>query len=936
MRMNRGVLLWTVQACLWAQESVTSASVSGRVLDPSGAVVLGATVRARQTETNVSVATATDSEGRFRLPYLRPGVYEIKVRQSGFAEAVRALAVSAGAAFELPITLAVEESKDSIAVQSDAAMIDAARSQIAATVSLQELGNLPVGGRSFLDLAVLIPGVSPTNTGSNQLFAETSAVPGQGISFGSQRNLSNSFLVDGLSANDDAAGLSGIFFGLDSIGEMQVVTSGGQAELGRALGGYVNLVTKSGTNAARGDLYVYFRNQRLNAANPLSNARLPVTQAQYGASLGGPLTKDRTFYFANFEQRNLNQSGLTTISPANVATVNSRLTAVGYRGPLLTTGVYPNPVHSTTALAKLDHQFARAGLFTMRYSLYDVNSRNSRGAGALNAASASSGLDSRDQTVAASHVLTLSPRTVNELRGQFTLSDFAALPTDTVGPAVSIAGVASFGTLSGSPQGRLNKLYEVTDNLAHQAGGHALRAGINLLYNDTRITFPRSYRGSYAFSSLANFLNGVYNNAGFTQTFGVREVSQTNPNLGFYAQDEWKLNPRLTLNLGARYDLQFLDTIATDRNNLSPRAGLAWTPFLSRRTVVRASFGLFYDRVPLRALANALLSAGNTTDLSQLRQINVSLTPGQAGAPVFPNILTTAVPSLTLVNLTSMDRKLQNAYSKQSSFEVEHQVGAQGTLSVGYQHLRGLRLIAAINQNVSTCVASGNNNGCRPNPVYANNSQYSSAADSRYNGLHVSYLQRPSRWSSYRISYALSKSLNNVGEFFFSGPIDPRNIWLDYGRSDDDQRHRVTFDGSLQTPSDGTSSALAKLARGFQLSGMLQYYSALPFNITSGVTTVQGTAGRPLVNGAFIERNAGIGNNFFAANLRVTRTFAVSERLRAEAVAEAFNAFNHRNNLTRNGNFGTGSYPFSPSPAFGQITSVNDPRVLQFALRLRF
>ena len=131
--------------------------------------------------------------------------------------------------------------------------------------------------------------------------------------------------------------------------EFQVVTTGGQAEFGRALGGYMNIITKSGTNTVHGDLYGYFRNQRFNAANALSHTALPLTQAQYGATLGGPLVRDRTFYFGNFEQRELNQSGLITITPANVAAINSRLASVGYRGPLLSTGIYSNPVHMTTA-----------------------------------------------------------------------------------------------------------------------------------------------------------------------------------------------------------------------------------------------------------------------------------------------------------------------------------------------------------------------------------------------------------------------------------------------------------------------------------------------------------------------------------------------------------------------------------------------------------
>src|SRR6185503_17521703 len=235
-------------------------------------------------------------DGRFRFPYLKVGPYEIKVRRQGFADAVRAVTLTVGSAFELAIALTVASAEMNITVAGEAAVLEAARTQIAGTVTQTEIRNLPLNGRNFLDVALLIPGVSPTNTASNQLFAETSAVPGQGLSIGSQRNFSNSFIVDGLSANDDAAGLSGLFYGLDVVQEFQVVTSGGQAELGRALGGYINMVTKSGTNTLHGDVYGYFRNQRLSAANPLSNSKLPSTQAQYGASLGGPVIRDRTFY----------------------------------------------------------------------------------------------------------------------------------------------------------------------------------------------------------------------------------------------------------------------------------------------------------------------------------------------------------------------------------------------------------------------------------------------------------------------------------------------------------------------------------------------------------------------------------------------------------------------------------------------------------------
>ena len=929
MRFMGRVFLFAICVCvmtraLAAQETINYGTISGRVTDPQGAVVPGASVTVRQSETNLTRDTLTDPEGRFRFPYLRVGRYDVVVHLAGFTDATQTVNVTVGSAFELPLRLGLAGLETSVDVTSNVAVLESARSQIAGTVPVEEVRAMPMNGRNFLDLALLVPGVSPTNTGSTQLFAETSAVPGQGISIGSQRNFSNSFIVDGLSANDDAAGLSGIPYGVDAVEQFQVVTSGGQAELGRALGGYISVVTKSGTNTARGDVYGYFRDDSMNAKNALSGTKLPMNQRQYGASMGGPFARNRTFYFANIEQRRLDQTGLTTILPASVALIDARLQAVGYPGSPIETGNYSNPVDTTHFLAKLDHQVSNRDQLSVRYSLYDVLSENARGAGALNAPSASAGLDNLDQSIAFSNTLTLSHRTVNETRLQFVRGNLKALPTDPIGPAVSIAGVASFGTLSGSPHARFNSLIQAVSNLSHQAGAHALRTGVDFIYNDDTITYPRSVRGAYTFSSLTNFLIGTYNNAGFTQTFGESVVEQTNPNVGVYVQDEWKVQPSLTVNAGLRYDVQLLETINTDTNNVSPRVGFAWTPTGSRRTVVRGSAGLFYDRVPLRAIANAILSAGNTTDLNQLHQIGISLSPNQAGAPVFPNILPAPVPSVTLVNLATMDRGIQNARSTQAGVEVEHQIGNTGTVSIGYQYARGDGLIISINQNVPTCVASGTNNGCRPNPNYANNSQYSSEGESNYHSMLVSFVQRLTSWGHYRVSYTLSKSMNNVGEFFFSSPIDPTDLSKDWGRSDDDQRHRLVLNG------------VATLPWAVELSGALQAYSALPFNITSGVTTIQGTAGRPVVDGEFIERNAGIGSGFFTLGVRVSREFHVAGRVRVAGLVESFNLTNQKNVITRNTNFGPGSYPDNPSPTYGQVTAVGDPRSVQLGFRVRF
>src|SRR5581483_5807305 len=212
---------------------------------------------------------------------------------------------------------------------------------------------------------------------------------GPGLSLSSQRNFSNSFIVDGLSANDDAAGVSGIPYGVDAIEEFQVVTSGGQAELGRALGGYVNIVTRSGGNDTHGDVYGYFRDRRLNAANPLTDSTLPMNQKEFGGSLGGPIARNRAFYFSNFEERRLLQSGVTTIPSDVAAAIDARLAAVGFPGAPLVTGVYPNPVTTSTLLAKVDDSIGGGDQASARFSLYTASSDNSRGAGGIAAPSAS-------------------------------------------------------------------------------------------------------------------------------------------------------------------------------------------------------------------------------------------------------------------------------------------------------------------------------------------------------------------------------------------------------------------------------------------------------------------------------------------------------------------------------------------------------------------
>ncbi|HKP72302.1 MAG TPA: TonB-dependent receptor, partial [Pyrinomonadaceae bacterium] len=662
-----------------AQQAVTSATLGGRVADEHGAAVGGAIVVASNLDTEQRQTTTSDEQGRYRFPYLPVGNYQLTAEHAGFARALRRLTLSVGQALDAPLQLSVEGVAESVNITDDVPVVETVRTQVSETIMPHETDTLPLNGRNYLDLALLLPGVSRTNTGSNQRFAETSAVPGTGLSIAGQRNLNNSFVLDGLSANDDAADLAGTFYSQEVIREFQVITSGGIAEYGRASGGVVNIITQSGTNDWRGRLYGFARNQRFDARNPLASRRDPLTQAQYGASLGGALVRNRTFLFANFEQTRRNDAVVLTIKPENVAAINARLDEIGYAGARLQTGILPSGYDSSNFFARLDHELTERQHLTARYSFYDISSANARSVGGLNAFSRGSQLDNRDQTFAASHVATLSPDTLNEARFQFTRSRLAAPLNDETNVAINISGVANFGPSTVSPLARSLDVLEAIDTVTKQRGAHSFKAGAQFLLNRVDILFPGATTGVYNFSSLANFQAGRY--ITFQQAFGTPSQFQSNPNVGLFLQDEWRVSPNLTVNAGLRYDAQFLPApIETDWNNLAPRLGIAYAPG-DRRTVIRASVGLFYDRLPLRATSNALQRDGVNYKVAVLSF-------GQAGAPAFPNTLA-SFPAGLLTSITTIDPKIENSYSQQASLQLERELMRDASVSVGYLHLRG-------------------------------------------------------------------------------------------------------------------------------------------------------------------------------------------------------------------------------------------------------
>ncbi len=911
---------------IFAQTSIIAATVDGTVVDSTGAALRGVTVSARLVTTNQAWTTKTDAEGRYLFARLPAGSYRFETDLPGFEQLVQeGVELTVGQRLSLSLTLRVAGQRQTISVSGgEAPLVSTTSTALQGTVEQRTVDSLPLNGRNFLSLALLVPGVSVTNTGTNERFAETSAVPGTGISFSAQRNISNSFLIDGLSNNDDAAGLTGTFFSQEVIREFQVLTNGGQAEFGRSTGGTLNVLSRSGGNEWHGGLYGFLRSRYLDARNPLATRKDPFTQTQYGASASGPLKHDRTFFFANFEQGRQQRSGFITITPANVAIINQKLDQVDYPGARVTTGEFPTGFLTTNLFGKVDTQLSSRHSLMARYSFYDIDGPNARSVGGLRATSQGTAILNRDQTWAAILTSQLSNDAVNELRGLFTRSRFALGINDPVGPAVSISGVASFGTATFSPNLRSLDTVQISENYAHVLGRHTLKLGGEILYNRVTIDFGVAKVGSYTFSSLANFLTSRYIN--YTQSFGDSSQFQSNPNYAAFLQDEWRVKPNLTLNLGLRYEVELLpEGIRRDLNNFAPRFGFAYSPGSDRKIAIRGNYGAFYDRILLRATSNGLLRDG--------QRFRAAVMPfGLPGAPVFPDQLIDFPPGI-LTSRNSFAPDLANPYTQQGTLEVERGMTKDLAVSVSYRMVHGLKLTRQRNVNVPTLSAAeaaqlGIPNLGRPDPTIGNNNMFEDSGNTIYHGMGVAVRQRFRRGHQFQVSYTLSKAIDDVGNQFFSSSQDNFNLRDERSLSLNDQRHRFVFSGTSLLPQP--SGAWAKVLGGFQLSYLFSYGSAQPFNVQTGNDRNNDTNvnDRPVGVG----RNTGIGFNSATFDARLSRIFRW-EPVQMEVLVEAFNAFNRTNLQFPNNIYGTGSQPL---PSFSKPTGAADPRQIQFGLRFTF
>ncbi len=978
----------------FAQSRATTADLSGTVTDASGAALPGATVTAVNRATNATRAVVTERAGRFAFPALPPGAYTVTVALSGFTTQVfEDVALALGSAVGIDSTLQIEGQREQVTVRAVAPLIDTQRAAVSTVVSQEQIEALPINGRNFISFSVITPGATTDRTPLQGGSAATS-----GISFAGQSARSNNITVDGLDNNDTTIGSVRATFSQEAVQEFQVVTNSYSAEFGKASGGVVNIVTKSGTNDLSGNLFFFFRDDSLNARghfekfNPAGQAiqrvKAPYDQKQFGGTLGGPIKRDRAFFFLSFERLDVEASNFVTIDDTNIVTLAGQplgtpAAILRRSGFPVETGNVPFAVKSNQLLAKLDHQVKPEHALTLRLNWAGELNENVEPFGGLVARSRGAVLDSTDVMVAASYSAVLSPKTVNDLRIQVASRDQAVRSLDPScdgacdredegGPTIDVSGFASVGRHQSQPQLRKNVRYQVVETLSHYTHSHQIKAGVDFNYiAHQKQTLPLNFGGRYVFAALpavpgivptpvtAIQALGLGLPATYVQGYGSSSVPYNYADVSVFLQDDWRIVSNFTLKAGVRYQKQFWPntkfrvdgvgeyTTPPDSNDLAPRVGFTWDPWSDRKTSIHGAWGLFFSNqingiVAIAATINGAADGVRTLVLPFPRSISAWNAPGHRLSAEAAG----SFPSLAL----TLDPDLKTPYAHHVAAGIDRALPGDVSLSANFVYVRGYNQLGTIDYNP---VVPSLGPLRRPLDVdgragtSASVLQYTSFAETWYRGMTVAVSKRFDKRYGFLASYTLSKAEDNSTDFrsaFIpqdSGTgRDPQNLkglpigfdaGLEKGPATHDQRHRFVLSGVYVAPLD------------VQLSTILTVGSGRPYNVLAGAdlngdgsSTSDRARRNPADPASSLGRNTGLLPSQAAVDLRVSRRFGLGGGTSLDAIVEAFNLFNRTNFTEINGVFGRGAYPDSPLPAFGQFLQAGAPRQIQLALKLRF
>ena len=966
-----------------------TAGVSGSVTDSNGAAIPQARVVVKNRATGQTREVTASGEGVYTFTNLPPAVYDIRAEAGGFAATVvESVNLQVGEVPTVNLLLRPAGAQETVTVSSaDTVGVDTTTSQVAGVINDRTLANLPLNGRNFLDLAFLIPGNAPA---PNYDPTKTNTIE---VSSAGQLGRGGNIAVDGTDNNDDVVGGTLQNFPQDAISEFQIVTNRFSAEIGRSASSAVNIVTKSGTNEVHGSAAFFFRNARLSALPATLDRSLvstlgrpPFDREQYAVSVGGPVKRDRAWFFGAFEYRNQDGVVLTGERDFTARRVVNSFAAAPLNDLLLT--------------GRVDWQAAKDDRMAFRYALQDEDD--------IDRASLRRPIGTAEQrqmslnkyhSFVYNWVHTFSPRVLNDFT--FQENKFKnEIPTFVTGRNEirfpSVQDGANFRIPQRTRQNRL----QFRDNVTYTSGNHAFKFGGEFQRLDTDAIFDLFGSGTLFvaedFATRDRNGDGQVNDNDIPVVITIRSAAPNRPPtvpdvdnnyFAFYVQDDWKLRPNLTLNIGLRYELDtntknlknfgdinpivrpFLrGTRSRDRNNFAPRIGFNWDPWSNGKTSIRGGYGIYYDRIVLEVPLLERLLDGRALPL-EVRAGSVTDASGNfvPGTPTISSPFTGAlIPGAGAIGINVIDNQMDTPYVQQFNVGVQREVMRDLSVSADFVHSFGSSFI--IGRPIGTVF----------NPVVGGTESIvnlESSVKNWYDGLLLNVQKRYSRRFSFNASYTLQKSFNfsNDDQIPFQvGPLDPNNLRLEKGPPPNEERHRFTFAGVFGAP------------YGIQVSPIYVLASDVPFDIIlpNGTTRVpqlqRNAAGRTFRTGA--ELNAFInqvnaaggvpgvgllprvrddlrfGDSFTSFDMRLTKTFRFGERWSVEGLAEVFNLFNvtnirgfnnvnysgFQNTLIRdsedpaNAGFLRSSSFGGPLQTAGGVFGTGGPRAFQFAARVRF
>ncbi|HEY0592047.1 MAG TPA: TonB-dependent receptor [Thermoanaerobaculia bacterium] len=970
------VLCFSVSVSLLAQSS--GGSITGTVSDESGAFLPGVTITATDGEKGTVRTAVTNERGAFALPLVPVGTYDVTAELGGFRPARRAsVVVNIGSSVHLPLTLRVGV-EQSVTVTADAPLIETTRTQVSAVVNEKLVENLPTNGRNFIDFVLTTPGVvKDTRQGD--------------LSFAGQRGTLNSLVVDGADNNNtffgQALGRTGsgrapYQFSQDAVQEFQINTNAYSAEYGRAGGAVINVVTKSGTNQVDGSAFWFLRDRDFNAndyINVINNRpKGPYEYDQYGFSLGGPIVRDRHFYFVNWDAQR-NSVANTVIMNLAGTTPADAVTQAGLERLRALALDYERGQNQDVYLAKTDSELGANSHLALRFNRQEFTGVNFENGGPTNAFEHTGDSLVNTDTFTASWVRAFGGSVFNDVRAQYA-KDQEPGKANSANPEATVRQngqtVLTIGRNFFSPRETTIERYQLADTVTFLFGDHTLKAGFDLNKDDILNYFPGNFSGAYTFNSIASFQNGRPTGSGerYVQAFAGPGTTGpiTNPNLfetALFVQDEWRLRPTLTVNAGVRYDRAAIEQpdvrnpdaqlaaagidtskVPEDDDNVGLRLGAAWQPGFSPRSVVRAGFGTFYGRTPAIMIGTAHSNNG----------INVqTITFTGDLVPTYPNTLPGIPAGVTLPKPTIFvfDRDYENPTVHQASLGFEHPLTETLAFGVTLQHVEGENLSRATDiniQNPETVEIPIQGGGTAAYKRYATTRpfanfdriiEFQSSASSQYDGITLDFIRRFSgNWQA-RLSYTYANAEDDRPDATAVVPQssddakfaqDPFDLDGDWGPADADVEHRAVLSGVWDL--DAYAADLGAWQRaifgGWALSGIVSYQSGQPYSALIGTDLNRDGNNRN-------DRAPGFGRNTFryddqfSIDPRVTKTFLVRGDARVQLIAEAFNVTNEDNvSGVRTTYYSLASGQLVRQSNFGSPTVSSGPRIVQFAAKI--